>query len=324
MNRSDWLEWRRSGVGASDVAGILGLSPWTTPYEVWLSKLWPTDETAFDDDTLERFRWGHLLEDIITAEAAERCGLGPVTLQVALTHPDHPHHLATPDGITDPATIDAKVTADRDEWAEVPLHYYCQVQWQMHVAERDRAIVAVLHAGQRLDTHHIERDDTDIARMVEAVDQFWHVNVLERRPPVATARDLTALNRHTPATRTTIDATDELRSLVAQLADARGNAARAQEWADELQARLCQQIGDATDLVDPDTGLTLVTWRPTQPLDRDRYATDHPDVIAEHTTTVTEVDWSAIGKRLTKKQKTPYLTTGTRRFSLKELPEWDD
>lgn len=316
--RAEWLEWRRSGIGASDVAGILGVSPWTSAYEVWLSKLWPTDEPES-----EMFRWSHLIEDIITTEAAERCELGPVTLQLTLTHPDHRHHLATPDGVTAPAVIDAKMTADRHEWEDVPLHYYCQVQWQMHVAGRDRAVVAVLHAGQRLDTHHIERDDTDIARMVEAVDQFWNVNVLERRPPAATARDLAALNRHTPvtATRSTIDATDDIRSLVAQLTEARGNATRAQEWADELQARLCQQIGDATDVIDPDTGLTLVTWRPTQPLDRDRYAADHPDVIAEHTLTVTEIDWAAIGKRLTKKQKTPYLTTGTRRLSLKELPE---
>lgn len=34
----DWLTWRAGGIGGSDAAAILGLSPWTTPYALWLSK----------------------------------------------------------------------------------------------------------------------------------------------------------------------------------------------------------------------------------------------------------------------------------------------
>lgn len=34
----EWLEWRKQGIGASEIAAILGLSPYMTPYEVWLDK----------------------------------------------------------------------------------------------------------------------------------------------------------------------------------------------------------------------------------------------------------------------------------------------
>ena len=39
ISREEWLEWRRGGLGGSDVAGVLGVSPWATPFSVWWSKV---------------------------------------------------------------------------------------------------------------------------------------------------------------------------------------------------------------------------------------------------------------------------------------------
>ena len=38
QNGNDWLVWRSSGLGASDAPAILGISPWTTPLELWKEK----------------------------------------------------------------------------------------------------------------------------------------------------------------------------------------------------------------------------------------------------------------------------------------------
>ena len=35
----EWLELRRKKIGASDAPCIMGVSPWKTPYELWLEKL---------------------------------------------------------------------------------------------------------------------------------------------------------------------------------------------------------------------------------------------------------------------------------------------
>ena len=35
---AEWLEQRKKGIGGSDVAAIMGLSPWRTPAEVWFEK----------------------------------------------------------------------------------------------------------------------------------------------------------------------------------------------------------------------------------------------------------------------------------------------
>ena len=34
----EWLEYRRSRRNASETAAVMGLSPWSTPYQLWLEK----------------------------------------------------------------------------------------------------------------------------------------------------------------------------------------------------------------------------------------------------------------------------------------------
>ena len=36
--REEWLKARKLGLGGSDMAAVLGLSPWRSPIDVWLDK----------------------------------------------------------------------------------------------------------------------------------------------------------------------------------------------------------------------------------------------------------------------------------------------
>ena len=38
-DRNEWLEYRKSGIGSSEVATILGLNPFETPYQLWRRKI---------------------------------------------------------------------------------------------------------------------------------------------------------------------------------------------------------------------------------------------------------------------------------------------
>lgn len=44
MDRKAWLEWRREGIGSSDAAIIMGVSPWSTPYLLWKDKVFGSPE----------------------------------------------------------------------------------------------------------------------------------------------------------------------------------------------------------------------------------------------------------------------------------------
>ena len=63
-DRAEWLEHRKSGIGSSEVASILGLNPFETPYQLWRRKMWfdaPPDETF-------AMKAGHYLEDAENSE----------------------------------------------------------------------------------------------------------------------------------------------------------------------------------------------------------------------------------------------------------------
>ena len=61
-DRAEWLEYRKDGIGSSEVATILGLNPWETPYQLWRRKKGldaPKDETF-------AMKAGHYLEDAVS------------------------------------------------------------------------------------------------------------------------------------------------------------------------------------------------------------------------------------------------------------------
>lgn len=48
-NRAEWLDGRKKGMGGSDVAAALGLSPWRTPVELWQDKRGESDPQPTSD-----------------------------------------------------------------------------------------------------------------------------------------------------------------------------------------------------------------------------------------------------------------------------------
>ena len=73
ISQIDWLKERQKGIGGSDVAAILGMSPWRTPYQVWEEKTTPIDETAAEDDRPALY-WGRVLEAPIRQAYADKTG----------------------------------------------------------------------------------------------------------------------------------------------------------------------------------------------------------------------------------------------------------
>lgn len=182
--RASWLDWRRQGIGASDVAGIVGMSEWASPVSVWVDKT-----MTVESEPTEPMEWGLILEDTIIDEWARRNDRIIGGRQLQAQRVDEPHHRATIDAldVTAPATpriVEAKNTSDWP-WTEPPDKYLIQVQWQLHVLEQDHADIVALHSGNRLGSYPVERDQKTIGILVEKVDHFWHTYVVPGvMPPV--------------------------------------------------------------------------------------------------------------------------------------------
>lgn len=260
--RAEWLQWRRSGIGASDIGALLGISPWASPWSVWADKLGLLPDDQLDDDDPREF--GRRAEAMVGPWFTDKTGLALAGEQMWLTHKTEPWMLATPDAVVvEPGTGDTfydwtgehpalgglEIKTDFGKpWDEIPAHYQAQGQWQMAVAGWERVWFAVLH-GRRFRVYELARDQADIDYMTERARAFWHDHVLAGQPPEVDGSDATA---HVLAVLypeadkgATVELGIEGAELLEALADAKADAkdadARAKHAGNELRALL----GDA-------------------------------------------------------------------------------
>lgn len=201
LQRTEWLESRRKGIGASDVAGIVGLSPWASPWSVWVSKVMPVD----DDGGTEAMEHGLRAEPMLRRWFEDRTGLPVIGEQEQIHHPEHPWVMATLDGSvmetgTDDTTMrlgiaEWKVTSDPPWDHGVPLYYQCQAQWQMFASGAERTWFGVLHIAFGRPTFRVyefARDEADIAYLFDRCRRFWFDHVTSGIPPQADGSDATS------------------------------------------------------------------------------------------------------------------------------------
>ena len=199
VDRVTWLEERRRGVGASDVAGIVGRSPWQTPWTIWAAKVGLTE---LDSAPTESQAFGRRLEPVLADAFTDQTGLWVAAEQLVVNVPATPW-FATLDGLvlesheSDIAdalgVFEAKFTA-QPPWDEVPDHYHCQVQWQMMVTDLPRAWLAVYHVAfgrPSFRVYEVERDQAEIEALVAMVERFWTRYVLTGEPPPPDAHPAT-------------------------------------------------------------------------------------------------------------------------------------
>jgi putative phage-type endonuclease len=292
MHPPQWYARRRRGLGASEIATILHITPYAdaSEFALWQSKI---TGGGGDWHQSEKMRWGNLLENVVVDETARRLGVTVTGRQVEAEHPDHPWAIAILDATYEEperagGLIEVKTTGDR-KWDEVPPHYEVQVQWQLEVRGADDAWVGCLHAGQRLSLWHVERDRELGAALLRIGGAWWRRHVLGGEPPALDASPATAaaLNRRYPAVpELTADLTAH-RDLVRDLHELRAAQRVLKGQAAAVENQLRAALGSAeAGQVD---GETVITWREhtRRELDRAALREDQPQLADKYTRTRT-------------------------------------
>lgn len=190
-----WLDLRREGVGGSDVAPIMGLSPWTSPLEVWMDKTGLREHE--DISGRESVAMGTELEATVLDMYRRRHPDRRATRSNAVLRSlARPWAQASLDGVVrDPdmgwGVLEIKTGSRESEWADgVPIHYLCQVTHYMSVTGYGFADVAALIGDHGLHYHEyrVVLDADDAEAVSAAVDGFWNDFVVPKvMPMVVTA-----------------------------------------------------------------------------------------------------------------------------------------
>lgn len=242
------LQARRLGIGGSDAAGVLGLSKYKTPLQVYLDKIGQAPPRVVGEEV----EWGNRLEDDVIDAYRDRMGVDVVT-GVFLASDVHPFMLANLDGLASNGRIvEAKTAGYRTmhEWGEegsdfVPVDYLCQAQHYLAVTNAAACDIAVLFGGQRFAVYTIEPDAEFRDAMIEREAEFWRC-VEARIPPPALAEDLSLIRYAYPiqeaakqlgnAEQSTLERYEELNLRIKELTEQR----------DSLKAELMQALAGAS------------------------------------------------------------------------------
>lgn len=180
---------RLTGIGASETAAILGISPWARPIDVYRAKV----EGLELEETVAMKR-GRLLEDGIAQWYAEDTG---ATLRPGVTtrHPTCKVLLATPDRFAlhrngEDKGLECKAPGIHmaSAWGEsgsdqVPPYYVTQVETQMACCNLQDADVAALLGGEDFRVYHLRRDAELEAMIIEWAEKFWRDFIINKTPP---------------------------------------------------------------------------------------------------------------------------------------------
>lgn len=186
----DWHAARANGIGGSEIAAVLGISPYESPFSLWHRKqggIGPVEET-------DVMYWGKRHEPTICDEFTLRHPELLVLPSGTYAATDSPWWIANPDrlGFTadgDLEVIEAKTARDDFGWGDdgtgqIPVHYKAQVRWYCAALGARRARIAVLIGLSDYREYIVEPDDTDTELMHTAGQAFMDSLEAGIAPPI--------------------------------------------------------------------------------------------------------------------------------------------
>lgn len=282
----EWFAARRTGITATDLPKILGLTKYGNALSVYHDKRGelPPDEAG------QAARWGHLLEDVIAQAWADdhdtevrRIGVmantGEPWQQAALDR----LVMTCPDG-DGPCGLEIKCRSafKAGAWREeVPDDVLAQVAWQRIVTGLAHIHVAVLIGGNDLREFRYDPEPDVEALCVNEAAAVWQRIQDGIPPPVdATTMLLDLLDRLHPNRDGAVPIDRErylrLKADYDEAHDIESYAKGGKEWA---RYRTVALLGGGDRLVDAaDPGVLLATYRPQMrdSVDLEALKRDHP------------------------------------------------
>jgi putative phage-type endonuclease len=252
-------EFRATGIGGSDVASILGLSPYKTPLDVYLSKIGLSEPLVDNAPML----WGRMLERVIIEHYANVTGEKLTAGLLRFRHNKHHFMIANLDGLTESGrVVEVKTARTPDGWGEpgtdeIPIHYLTQVHHYLSVTGLEVADVPVLISGSDSRIYTIYRDFEIENKIIENEYEFWQ-KVVNRVPPLP-ANDSDIIKLFPSSIKSGIEATPEILTTIGLLANYKSQIKELEILELQYQTALKFYMQDH-DGITMD-GKPLVTWK---------------------------------------------------------------
>lgn len=203
QNGREWLAWRGKGLGASDAPAVMGVSPWTTPFELWTYKTGLCTPPEPHPAAVAAMRRGQELEPLARALAEK--ALGQPMPSVSGEHDVYPFIRASLDGLSADGKLLLEIKCPGKEdhakavKGKVPDKYYPQLQQQFLVSGAE---VGVYYSWDGKSAEGVAIEVLPDGQYIEALERsliaFWR-RVELGMAPNATRTDLEKLTERLSA-----------------------------------------------------------------------------------------------------------------------------
>lgn len=182
-NTPEWLEARKKYITATDAPIIMGDSPWSTPYKLWMQKLDLEDPTP----VTKRMRDGAMSEERARLLFEKETGL--LVFPKFVVSKKHSWMAASLDGITLDGSVFVEIKAPGKQdhecalRGEIPKKYFPQVQHQLATTDLKEAYYfSYTSTSTALLT--VPRDDKYIQELISKEKEFYDRIVNFDPPPI--------------------------------------------------------------------------------------------------------------------------------------------
>jgi putative phage-type endonuclease len=277
-------EERLTGIGGSEAAKILGVSPWGGAIDVYMEKVGLINPA--EQPETERQYWGKKLEPLVRDRYEEEIGLVVDWDETLLRHAEHDFMIAHIDGTVvkddGPFGLEVKTTdvINKHLWGdgwtdEVPNWYNVQCQHYMAVTGFPKFHLAVLFGGNDFRIYEIKRHTGVVEHLIQKEGVFW--NRVQRRDPPEIDGSVGAkkflLKMYPKDSGKSLVSTPDFDEHARMYMAALGDAEQAKETMELYRQQMQQSMGD-NSCVDGDA--FRVTWKYVQ----GRRTFDHKAAVA--------------------------------------------
>ena len=280
---------RNQGVGASEVASVLGLDPRRSAYDLWALKTEKHEESGEDESTQQQ-TIGNLIEPTTAAVFEHETGLklvkptGTYKAENGIMFANLDRQVGV--AKRGAAVCELKSTGFVDGWGDpdtdqVPDMVMLQVHAQMICSGSELAYVARLlgRFGFSFTKYHVPIN-LDLARTIEdRVESFWNDHVVKDIPPEHSLPSLGVVSHFKRAAGKTVAIAPEV---VAAWMQARDERLEVEKKEDQAKANLLAALGDAEVGECPGLRVSYVTVT-TNRLDTTALKAAHPDIVSAFT-----------------------------------------
>lgn len=297
---------RRSYIGGSAIASILGLQPpkWRTAVQLWqrMTSDEPEEETPRAKRRL--FARGKIVEPLVQRMLVDLHGIDPAVIAHVSNNryvdPDVPHFAAEIDfelpfeavshlfpveelvGMGETVNVEIKTVHPfaSGEWGEegtdeVPIHYAAQVYWGLGVTRRRFALCAALFGADDLVLYPLVADAETIAGMRGKAEEFWQHVVNRTEPEPRTVADTTRLWPKDDGTE--IDATPDIAAAVTTYRAMTEKRNSYSDGVDGVSLLIREHMKTATTLTHDGIEIATLKSQRTSSIDADRLKAEWPD-----------------------------------------------